>query len=336
MTGRTPSSRSGLPPVSAQPAAPASSGRSGASSGGSGGAATGRGRVVQRPRQAARPQARQAARPAAPARARQGEPGARPGVPGSRPPGWRTAALRSTVSRSSAERFAARVRRRRRRRAAVTGSAMALGLVLGWLLFGSSLLAVRRIEVRGVHRVPAAAVREAVRFEIGHPMALVSPDAAAAHASAVPLVRSVRVVRSWPSTLVVEVVEREPIAAVPAAGGRLALVDGDGVVVETVAAAPAGLPVLQVDVATAGPAALRAARAVSDGLPQPVRDQVRSIGAASPDGVQLVLTDRSTVQWGSADRSADKAQALLAVHPKPGERPTVIDVTAPDAPAVHR
>jgi len=225
------------------------------------------------------------------------------------------------------------VRRRRRQRALVTGSAMSLGLVVGWLLFGSTLLAVQRVEVRGVHRASVAAVRAAVQGEVGHPMALISPQAAATRVTAVPLVRSARVVRSWPSTLVVEVVEREPIAAVPAAGG-VSLVDGDGVVIASAARAPAGLPLLDVDLARAGAPALRAARRVSDDLPPALATTVRRISAASPDAVQLTLTDGSSVAWGSADAGSRKAQALAAVHPAALPSPVSIDVSSPDTPAV--
>jgi cell division protein FtsQ len=238
------------------------------------------------------------------------------------------------VSGTSAQRFAARVRRRRRQRAVVTGSAMTLGLMLGWLLFGSAALAVQRIEVRGTQRVPAGAVRAAVQFETGHSMALISPQDAAARVAAVPLVRSAKVLRSWPSTLVVVVREREPIAAVPAGQGRVALVDEDGVVVEITAHAPGGLPGLDVDVARDGVLALRAARRVSDDLPPLLRPAVRRITAATPDAVGLVLTDGSTVNWGSADDGARKAEALLAVHPRALSRAIAIDVSAPGAPAV--
>ncbi|HEY6793407.1 MAG TPA: FtsQ-type POTRA domain-containing protein [Kineosporiaceae bacterium] len=240
------------------------------------------------------------------------------------------------MSSTSAQRFAARVRRRRRQRAVVTGSAMTLGLLVGWLLFGSGTLAVQRIEVRGAQRVSAGDVRAAVRFELGHPMALIAPGAAARAAAAVPLVRSATVVRSWPSTLIVVVHERQPIAAVPAGAGGLALLDEDGVVVGTTAHAPVGLPVLDVDVGRAGAASLRAARRVSDDLPAALRRMVRRITAATPDAIGLVLTDGSTVNWGSADDGPGKAEALLALHPRPVEEAVTIDVSAPDSPAITR
>jgi cell division protein FtsQ len=164
-------------------------------------------------------------------------------------------------------------------------------------------------------------------------MALMSPQAVARRVAAVPLVRSVRVVRSWPSTLTVVVTEREPIAAVPAAGG-VALVDDDGVVVQTAAGAPAGLPLLDVDLATAGAGALRAARAVAADIPASLRPGLRRIGATSPDDVTFTLADGTRVVWGSADDAARKAEALIAVHPRSVPHPQEVDVSSPGTPAV--
>jgi cell division protein FtsQ len=113
------------------------------------------------------------------------------------------------------------------------------------------------------------------------------------------------------------------------------LVDEDGVVVASAATPPAGLPLLDVDVRAAGPATLRVARQVSDGLPDRVRAMVRRISATGPDAVVLTLTDRSKVTWGSAQDGAEKADALLALHPRPLPKPTQIDVSSPGTPAVR-
>jgi cell division protein FtsQ len=240
-----------------------------------------------------------------------------------------------TVSSTSAARFAARVRRRRQRRAAGMLAALAGGLGLGWVVFASPLLAVRHVQVRGTLRLSAEQVADLASGQLGRSMALASPQAVAGRVAWLPLVRSVRVERSWPSTLVVSITERQPLAAVPS-GRRVDLVDGDGVVVETVAASavPGGLPLVDVDVARAGAPSLRAARAVSDDLPAALRPGVRAIRATSPDAVSFVLADGSTVVWGSAQDGDRKAAALLAVHPRPTKHKVVIDVSAPGAPAV--
>jgi cell division protein FtsQ len=249
-----------------------------------------------------------------------------------RPPTPRRA--QGTVSPTSAQRFAQKACRRRRQRVMVLAAALVFGLGVGWVLFGSQFLAVQRVEVVGLHRVGLADVQQAAAGQLGRPMALTSPQAVAERVVRLPLVLSARVERSWPSTLLIIVVERQPIAAVPLSAGGFALMDGDGVTVATAGSPPPGLPVLDVDVRRAGPAALQAARQVSDSLPDTLRTGLRQISAVSPDAVSIVLADGSTVLWGSAKDSSDKILALHAVHPKALPHPMLIDVSAPEAPAV--
>jgi cell division protein FtsQ len=196
------------------------------------------------------------------------------------------------------------------------------------------VFSVQRVQLDGLQRVPADQVRAVADQQFGRPMALTSPQTLAEQVVQIPLVLSARVERRWPSTLVITIAEREPIAAVAAAGGGFDLVDGDGVVVAAAPSPPPGLPQLEVNVPTAGAGALRAARQVFDEIPAPFRATLRAIGATSPDAVSFVLGDGTTVEWGSADDGAKKAVALLAVHPKPLKHPARIDVSAPDVPAV--
>jgi cell division protein FtsQ len=205
---------------------------------------------------------------------------------------------------------------------------------VGWLVFASPLLAVRDVQVRGVQRLSAGEIESLASSQLGRSMALASPREVVDRVAGLRLVRSARVARSWPSTLVVTVVEREPMAAIRSAGGRVDLVDDDGVIVDTVARAPAGLPLVEVNVQRAGAESLRAARAAADDLPPTLRQGVRTIRATSPDAVSFVLADGSTVTWGSAQDGARKAASLLAVHPRPLRHKVIIDVSAPDAPAV--
>jgi cell division protein FtsQ len=249
---------------------------------------------------------------------------------------------RSTVSATSAQRFAARVRARRRRRLLIGAAACLLLAGTGWALLAAPWSTVRRIEVFGVHRVDAAAVRAAAQPEVGRPLVLVDTGRIAAEIRREPLVAAVAVSRRWPGTLLVMVRERAAVAAVPAASG-VNLVDADGVVVGRATVPPRGLPVIHVALGRAqpppapGPAggsgtpALRACLDVLSGLPAGLRDQVRQIGAGSPLDVWMVLNDGSRVRWGGSEQTARKAEVLLALR---RQRAARYDVSAPDAPAV--
>ncbi len=237
---------------------------------------------------------------------------------------------RRAASSGTAERFAARVRSRRRRRwASVAAAVVLLGALVG--LAFSPWLAVRSVQVSGTDRVPVAAVEQALVGELGRPMVLVDTAAAAQRVAGVPLVRSARVTRVWPGTVAVTVVERQPVAAVPAGGTAVRLVDADGVEVERAARRPAALPYLDVDVGK--PGALTSALDVLSSLPVGLRAVVGTVGATSRDGVWLRLVNGAQVTWGGQESGAEKARVLLALLRTAPDAATY-DVSAPSAPAV--
>lgn len=238
---------------------------------------------------------------------------------------------------STAERFAARVRARRRRRYGLAAGVVVLLLVAGWAAVLAPWARVDRVEVRGVSRVDAGAVREAAGAELGRPLLLADTAGVAARVRADRLIKDARVTRVWPGGLRVTVVERVAVAAVPGAAGAaelaggFALVDADGVELARVPVAPAGLPVVQTDLSKAGAPALRACLRVLGDLPGTVSRQVRQVGATSADGVWFTLADGRRVTWGSAEQNARKGEVLVALLRRPGRG---YDVTAPDNPAV--
>ncbi len=246
----------------------------------------------------------------------------------------------SSVSSTSAARFAARARRRRWRRAVGVGLALLALLAAGLGAFWSPWARVERITVTGTSRVPRAEVFAAAGSQLGEPLLVADTAAVARRVRALRLVAAVQVSRRWPSTLVVTVTERQPVAAVPSAAG-VDLVDSDGVVVTTARTAPAQLPLVQVDLAGRGPQALRAALQVRAQLPADLQGRLRGLGAGTVDSVWFTLADGSRVLWGSADDPQTKVAALRALLAAPppagaraGHRPEY-DVSAPQDPAVR-
>ncbi|MFI7589412.1 cell division protein FtsQ/DivIB [Spongisporangium articulatum] len=269
-----------------------------------------------------------------------------------------------TVSATSAQRFAAKVRERRRRRFAVVVVVLALVLGGGWLVVLSPWATVKTIEIERVGGskltgLPASAqisdaeLRAQAQEELGHSLLLARVDDVRDRLERLRLVRGATVRRKVPSTLVLRVELREPVAAVPAAdaavpaadagevadGGSsasskgLVLVDIDGVRLGRVAAAPAGLPQLDVDLDSAGSASLRACLAMLRELPEAISRRVATIGADSPDGIRLRLKAGASVMWGSAGQTARKAEVLRALLK---QKAVAYDVSSPDTPAVRQ
>lgn len=253
-------------------------------------------------------------------------------------PRARPARAGSTVSTASAARFAARVRARRRRRIlAVTGGVLLVaGLVAGGLY--SPWTTVQQVRVSGTARIPVTSVRDLLGDQRGRPLLLVDTAALEARVKVLPLVAAVSVQRVWPGELAVSVRERQAVAAVPAGSG-VKLVDVGGVQVDTADRAPAGLPLVQVDLARAAPGSLAAVLQVLSGLPPALSKQVSAIGASSPDSVWLTLLDGSRVLWGSSAQTPHKAVVLSRLRVAAQAAGTrakgrQYDVSAPHAPAV--
>lgn len=223
----------------------------------------------------------------------------------------------------------------RRRLAIRVGLALTAVAVAVWVVWGSPLLAVSSVRVDGAGSLTAEQVRTAAGVEEGTPLLRVDTDAAATRVARLPQVASVQVTRGWPQTVVVTVEERVPVAVVRQAGTR-SLVDAGGVLFDTVTGEPpAG--VVPLDVAAPGPddPATRAGLAALVELPRDVRAQVAAVAATSGNDVTLTLTDGTTVVWGSASESADKADVLVALLGQLDsgalEPATTIDVSAPSA-----
>jgi cell division protein FtsQ len=258
--------------------------------------------------------------------------------------GAATAPARRAASSGTAERFAARVRSRRRRRIAMVVAAALVLAALGWLTVFSPYLLVEQIRIRDTERVAPQQVRELTDAEIGRPMVLLDPSKLARSVATIPLVRSVQVQRSWPSTVTVTLTERSPVAAVPASGGGYRLVDREGVEVEFATRRPAELPFLEVDVRSSDPqstATLAAALDVLGALPASLAAQLVGIGATSPDGVWLsvrtaVGKKASKVVWGDASAGQEKAEVLAVLVRSAGpDGAALYDVSVPSAPAVR-
>lgn len=229
---------------------------------------------------------------------------------------------------SAAPRLAARAARERQqkrssrlRRAGIVAAVAAPLVLLGWVVLGSPLLDVEKVEVVGVSRLSDAQVLTAVGAVDGTPLARVDTTAVRKRVAALGPVASATVSRSWPDTLTVTVVERVPVVAV-GGKGDVHLLDRDGTEVAVVPSVPRGVVPLD----SRSDAATRAAIKVVVGLPRGLTARLGSVQALTPEQVTLVLRDGRQVLWGGAVDGPTKAMAVMALLGKPGR---VFDVSAP-------
>jgi cell division protein FtsQ len=223
-----------------------------------------------------------------------------------------------------------RAHRRFRRPSRATLVYLAIGTVLlgllGWVLYGTSLLGVREISVSGSQIAGPDAVRAAAAVPMGTPLARLDVDEVADRVRALPSVGEVDVTRSWPRTLVITVTERTPVAVVAVPDGFVVL-DASGVVFDLVTARPSGVVVLRLVAPGAeDPATVAALRVVSALTPQ-LRAALRELSAESPTRIVLHLTDGRVIMWGDAERSDVKATVATALLDQAAR---TIDVSVPD------
>lgn len=277
--------------------------------------------------------ARPAERPASPPQDRQ-RTDAPLGSP-SRLSTWRevrkAAAARRRVERGEAKRFTVRTRRRRQLQ---LGIAAFVVVVLGGAVVTaySPMMALRHIEVVGAHTVKAAQVRQALAGELGKPLPLVH-SADVRHAlDDFRLIESYSTQLEPPSTLVVRIIERTPLAVVKA-GSSYELVDQAGVVLQAGATAQAGFPIITLPAghqpdASAG---FAAAAAVIAALPPQLQSTVTAASATSANNVVLALRGGKQVVWGGVGDMQLKTQVLQALL-KGARDAHVYDVSSPTAP----
>ncbi|MCK2220850.1 FtsQ-type POTRA domain-containing protein [Actinomadura sp. ATCC 31491] len=196
-----------------------------------------------------------------------------------------------------------------------------------WLVFFSPVLGVRSIEIVGNLTVPSERIERQAGVADLHPLATVDLAGVQSRVLGIRQLASAKVDRVWPGTLRIEVVEREPVAAVPA-GDKVAIVDGHGVVIEVRPTAPPLLPVLRVDNLAAGDPATVAALQVIQAVPDAIAPKVRQVRAGTAEGVTLELSDGRTVVWGGPDRPQEKGRILTALLKR--EKANVYDVSSPD------
>ena len=233
---------------------------------------------------------------------------------------------------------------RRRLWITLASLAAAVALVVAVVVY-SPLLALRTITVDGNKLASGAAIQAALAPLKNKPLPQVDQTQVARLLAPMQQIRSVSVEARPPSTLLVHVVERVPVALLKS-GQQYIMVDPEGVQLGTTAD-PASVPLPLIDGGTAaiGQATFKAMTDVLAALPPSILAKLEHASASSPDAVELTLNDGKTIIWGNASDRELKAkvvQALVNAPPpvqeagKPVPAPVkVYDVSAPRHPVTR-
>ncbi|MEU9145332.1 FtsQ-type POTRA domain-containing protein [Streptomyces sp. NPDC048349] len=230
-----------------------------------------------------------------------------------------------------------------RRRGPLLASLAAAVLLLAggtWVLYGSSWLRVEKVTATGTEVLTPEQVLAAAAVPVGAPLVSVDTDEVGSRVRGrLSRIESVDVVRAWPHGIGLKVTERKPVLLIKK-NAEFVEVDASGVRFDTVAKAPAGVPVLELN-AKHSPSArrfdeerlLHEAVLVAGSLPEPIAKETVQVTVGSYDSVVLELSRGRTVVWGSGEQSEAKGRALTALL-KAAPKAAHFDVSVPTAPAV--
>lgn len=215
---------------------------------------------------------------------------------------------------------------------------IALGIAV-WVTATSPIFDIHTIDVVGNHRLRREDVLALARTPLGENLLLLSIGGVERRLRASPWVARAEAVRDLPSTLVLRLTERTPVAWLRQGSGAVVLA-GDGVVLEAVAAAPGNLPLLDARVRAPEPggraAGIDALLRVAASFPPRLRRMVAEARLVGSE-VELTLRDAVTVRYGRPDALPPKNGAIIQMLRYAAEQDLQVeylDVRAPSAPAL--
>lgn len=205
---------------------------------------------------------------------------------------------------------------------------------LGLIAYLTPLMSVRSTDVYDNNAVSIEQILDAARVPHGTPLLQVDTRSVAQRIAAIPSIESVRVQRSYPSSLSITVVERRPVVKITD-GQKVHVLDRSGVGYLTYDAGKlpkevAALPEFSTpDPGPGDPTTVATLKAVAE-LPPSISAQLVKVTAGSPVDIEFTLKGNKTVVWGDNERGAEKARTLDALLPRDA---SMYNVSSPDFPA---
>ena len=199
-----------------------------------------------------------------------------------------------------------------------------------WLVFFSSYVTARDVDVTGTTTLGDRRIERAADVPTGTPLARVDLGAIRARVESIAAVQDAEVSRSWPHTVRIAVTERTAIAVINQGDGLQGL-DAEGVLFGHYATRPRRMPVVIAPPDTADEALVEGGRVIGS-LPDRIASRVDTVEISSVDKIQLVLGNGRRVLWGSAEDSGQKAEVLAVLLRRPGQQ---IDVSVPGRPTTR-
>jgi cell division protein FtsQ len=207
-----------------------------------------------------------------------------------------------------------------------------------WAITYTPLFQARHIRVEGAVSLRPDAVRSLAGIEPSTNVFHLQTEAARASLLNDPWIASASVDRDLPDTIVVSIVERQPVGTIDAMGESTILASDGTILPASTATTSAvdALPKVQAALGSPDVAQRTAAAALLSALDPVVAHRVGDVSVGQDLSTSLTLRDGVTVDAGTPGQEAEKATALRAVlrwAASGGHPLSSIDVSAPGAPS---
>ena len=227
------------------------------------------------------------------------------------------------------------------RRRLLTAAGSVIGVVaLVLIVLASPIVGVRKIEIEGARYVSADLLISVEKSLDGKSILTVDTRAAERRLEGDPWVESVRIKSFFPSRLVIEIVERKPVAFYIGVDNRSRVVDPQG----RVLAVEIGQPTQYLQITGVGPnlapgasagTVYKAAAQLAAGLPTELSERVLNVGVGGPNQLVMTLRTGTLINFGPPLDLQNKLISLLVLLRRQDAKQIIaIDLTDPRTPTV--
>ena len=227
------------------------------------------------------------------------------------------------------------------RRRVLIGIGSVLGVVAFVLIIlASPIIGVRKIEIEGARYMSADLLVAVEKSLNGKSILTVDTNAAEKRLEGDPWVESVRIRSFFPTRLVIEIVERRPVAFYIGVDNRSRVVDPQG----RVLAVETGQPTQYLQITGVGPnlapganagAVYKAAAQLAGSLPDELSERVLNVGVGGPNQLVMTLRSGTLINFGPPTDLQNKLISLLVLLRRQDAKQIIaIDLTDPRTPTV--
>ena len=230
--------------------------------------------------------------------------------------------------------------RRRLLTAALSVIAVILIVATVLVVLASPIIGVQKIEIEGAQYVNADLLISVEKSLDNKSILTVDTRAAERRLEGDPWVESVRIKSFFPSRLVIEIVERKPVAFYIGVDNRSRVVDPQG----RVLAVETGQPTQYLQITGVGPnlapgasagTIYRAAAQLAAGLPDELSERVLNVGVGGPNQLVMTLRTGTLINFGPPVDLQNKLISLLVLLRRQDAKQIIsIDLTDPQTPTV--